>query len=493
MRMKVLVGGLNRAAFRCAMTLAMAGGSSSLWAQTAILSGTMSSFDVVNRTGQPAHGFEIQLDGALPTDLYYTVYGGRYGNPQVVPYSTGVRVRYSATYTNGQWSATTPVANYNNFSWQNCYLGGAGYNNSGCEHLGQSMKSTTNTITVTAYWLVEDPANPGNLIGSDPASVPMVGWIVPPPTATQPSPPVVSAVVPAPVPPPPPAQFSDAVWVKIYKRELPRQVDGSELTSDNTNVVPEDPTLIETNWDILQKAPPGVQQRKGKSTRTNSGNLAITSQSVLRRYEIYKHTGAYDPLTHEVACADGTCTAPSAGELGEPLSANNPAANVVADSWLLNMTGSGASSATVTVGTSTCSNSTCGNYATNGATISLTANPSSTVFGGWDGVCSGTQLTCSITISGKTVVSANFKKVFTLSVGRSNPGAVTATPNGVDRALNCGGTCSAKFADGTAVTLTATPPDGKTFVNWSGACSGTLPTCTVTIAQDTSVQAVFSK
>ena len=36
-------------------------------------------------------------------------------------------------------------------------------------------------------------------------------------------------------------------------------------------------------------------------------------------------------------------------------------------------------------------------------------------------------------------------------------------------------------------------PDGKAFVNWSGACSGTNPVCTVAITKDTSVQAVFGK
>ncbi|HYW73781.1 MAG TPA: hypothetical protein VE961_22355, partial [Pyrinomonadaceae bacterium] len=64
---------------------------------------------------------------------------------------------------------------------------------------------------------------------------------------------------------------------------------------------------------------------------------------------------------------------------------------------------------------------------------------------------------------------------------------------GNDRALDCGGNCSAKFSQGTTVTLTATPAAGKLFVNWSGACSGTSPTCTLTIDKNTSVQAVFSK
>ena len=72
-------------------------------------------------------------------------------------------------------------------------------------------------------------------------------------------------------------------------------------------------------------------------------------------------------------------------------------------------------------------------------------------------------------------------------------GTVTGSPAGNDRAVDCGGNCSAKFTDGTVVTLTATPPGGKQFVNWSGACSGTVPACAVTITRDTSVQAVFSK
>jgi len=38
---------------------------------------------------------------------------------------------------------------------------------------------------------------------------------------------------------------------------------------------------------------------------------------------------------------------------------------------------------------------------------------------------------------------------------------------------------TSKFAQGTQVQLTATPPAGLQFVNWAGACSGSNPTCTV--------------
>jgi hypothetical protein len=57
--------------------------------------------------------------------------------------------------------------------------------------------------------------------------------------------------------------------------------------------------------------------------------------------------------------------------------------------------------------------------------------------------------------------------------------------------INCGSSCSAKFAAGTVVNLTATPGPGLNFVNWTGACSGTAPTCSVTISADTKVQANF--
>jgi len=207
---------------------------------------------------------------------------------------------------------------------------------------------------------------------------------------------------------------------------------------------------------------------------------------------MYKYTGTYYPLTHEALCADLVCNVPATGELGAAVSAQNSATNVVADSLSFAKTGDGANSGGVSGGTISCGNA-CASFGTNGAPFTLTANPGSTIFTGWNGLCSGTQLTCTGTINGKTSVGASFLLQHTFSVGRSNPGTVTATPNGNDRALNCGGACSAKFTDTTVVTLTAIPPDGKTFVNWSGGCSGTVPTCSVTISKDTSVQAVFSK
>jgi len=76
---------------------------------------------------------------------------------------------------------------------------------------------------------------------------------------------------------------------------------------------------------------------------------------------------------------------------------------------------------------------------------------------------------------------------FSLTVSSSGSGTVSSTPAGI----NCGTTCSASFAAGSSVTLTATPAAGDSFSGWSGACSG-AGKCTVVLNADTAVGAAFS-
>jgi DNA-binding beta-propeller fold protein YncE len=76
----------------------------------------------------------------------------------------------------------------------------------------------------------------------------------------------------------------------------------------------------------------------------------------------------------------------------------------------------------------------------------------------------------------------------TVSKNGSGSGTATSSPSGID----CGGTCSARFAAGSMVTLTATPDSGSTFAGWSGAgCSGT-GTCMVTMGSDRAATAAFT-
>ncbi|CAK0781526.1 hypothetical protein CCP4SC76_7870008 [Gammaproteobacteria bacterium] len=74
-----------------------------------------------------------------------------------------------------------------------------------------------------------------------------------------------------------------------------------------------------------------------------------------------------------------------------------------------------------------------------------------------------------------------------LVISRTGNGSITSIPAGID----CGNTCSANFADGATVTLTATPASSYAFDGWSGDdCSGTDP-CDLTMDGDKTVSANF--
>ena len=66
-------------------------------------------------------------------------------------------------------------------------------------------------------------------------------------------------------------------------------------------------------------------------------------------------------------------------------------------------------------------------------------------------------------------------------------GSVSSSPAGI----TCGATCSAAFAVGAQVVLTAVPHNSSTFTGWSGGgCSG-VGTCTVTMSSAQAVTATF--
>jgi hypothetical protein len=124
-------------------------------------------------------------------------------------------------------------------------------------------------------------------------------------------------------------------------------------------------------------------------------------------------------------------------------------------------------------------------------TVTLTATAAAgSTFTGWSGACSGTA-TCSVTMTQAQSVTATFgvAPTFALSVtlAGSGTGSVTSNPSGI----NCGAVCSANFASGSMVLLTATPAAGATFTGWSGACTG-AGTCSVTMSGAQSATATFA-
>jgi kumamolisin len=77
-----------------------------------------------------------------------------------------------------------------------------------------------------------------------------------------------------------------------------------------------------------------------------------------------------------------------------------------------------------------------------------------------------------------------------LTVTVTGSGVVTSSPAGIS--CGNGGACSASFATGTPIVLTATPANGWSFAGWGGACSG-KGSCDVTMNSAQSVSATFTQ
>src|SRR5207247_9276003 len=77
----------------------------------------------------------------------------------------------------------------------------------------------------------------------------------------------------------------------------------------------------------------------------------------------------------------------------------------------------------------------------------------------------------------------------TVTLRGSGRGTVTSAPAGI----RCGASCSARFAAGMRVALTARAESGARFTGWDGACDGRGTTCSVTMNGTRSVTATFSR
>jgi uncharacterized repeat protein (TIGR02543 family) len=455
---------------------------------TATMFGALANFDVLNDQGKETYGFEIEIHGINSSDIGGTFSWNRYGSPQIVPFTGGVYVRYMAKWDAARqlFNTATPIAvNMTPTMGHQCVMGTLNYDTSGCEHFG--VWTYINPTSTIYRWLLADLNNPGQLVpAGTPVAIPAPTWTVQPP-AQPGGAPIVAADVDAPIPPAPAEQYGDAQWMKVYKTENQRQVGLDELVADNV-VVPQDAAQIETNWYLVQAKTGGNGKRQQKR---NQGSLGNGNQAVVRRFEFYKFSGTYDPVTHEAICADGLCNVPADTEVGDFIGAQNAAANLVLPaSVTLTVVTAGNGQVSGSPGSIKCPGA-CTATVAPGTAFTLTANPSSgNVFTGWSGACVGTQPTCTVTLDSSASVSATFVPAFTLSVGRSGKGVITSNPAGI----SCGtksGNCSLKFGQGTVVTLTAVPDPGSIWTGWTGACTGTDPTCSVIITKDTSVQANF--
>lgn len=493
---------LRQAARGAALALGLLASTSVVHAQSAIIYGSVSNFDISNDTGKVCHGFEIKLDGQttlLPPSASFTA--ERYGAPTSYAYDGGVAVRWESPLVPGTQSFAERTLPHT-VPWfpGQCYQWNpATYQDSGCEHFGTARAGAGGISNITARWLCEDSANPGTLAPVDPpTAVPYPSFYIQPPAQVG-LPPQVVMVVPPPLPAPPPQpavipQYGDATWMRVFVTEMQREVNLDELVADNPAVVPMDAAQIESSWDLIQADPPGTPP--GKHSQKRSGrDLKPTTRSVVRRIETWEFIGDYDPLNHMALCADGTCTAPAADEVGRLVSTQMVAVNVQENSLTVTKSGTGTGSVDSSDRIISCGSKCVSPYDA-GTAVTLTAKAASgSVFSGWTGACSGAASTCTIAANGHTEVGATFTTqkssggggggttttttTYKLSTSKNGKGTITTSP------------AAASYAPGTVVTLTATPDPGAPWVGWSGACSGTATTCSLTMNANYSVTANF--
>jgi Tol biopolymer transport system component len=130
-----------------------------------------------------------------------------------------------------------------------------------------------------------------------------------------------------------------------------------------------------------------------------------------------------------------------------------------------------------------------------GTAVTLTARAGTgSTFTSWSGDCSGTAISCQVTMDAARAVTATFTasgsggSVLRVSLTGTGSGFVTSKPAGI----SCPSDCNESYAAATVVMWRATARPGSVFVEWSGACTGATVTCTVTMSGSRSVTARFS-
>jgi hypothetical protein len=120
----------------------------------------------------------------------------------------------------------------------------------------------------------------------------------------------------------------------------------------------------------------------------------------------------------------------------------------------------------------------------------ITSAATGSKFANWTGDCTGTGA-CLLTMSAAHSVVGVFNaestppSEFALTITPPSNGSILCSSGGA-----AAGSCAAKYAKGTVVTLSATPASGFEFANWTGDCSGT-GACSVTMSAAHTVGASF--
>ena len=274
-------------------------------AHAGVAYGTINNFDTVNDTGEPCHGFEIEIDDIHSKDVTYCYSYNHYGTPTITendtdPLHPKVFVRYAAIITNGVWSAYTavpsgPIAPTQGHQFTNPSL------NFGGEHFGVGYYGSPAAIKYN--WLVDNGA--GVLVQGPAVMVSTPIFTYNPPGVGIPA--QVQAVV-QPAPELPEREFGTPSWVKaiVTSSHTNREVKLRDLVSPDPDFPGEkdwrngEPDEVETEWDLLQVeyASTKTNELSGRPEHLSHGDEIIT-----RRYEFYAYVGPIDPGSGE-ALAD---------------------------------------------------------------------------------------------------------------------------------------------------------------------------------------------
>ncbi len=121
-----------------------------------------------------------------------------------------------------------------------------------------------------------------------------------------------------------------------------------------------------------------------------------------------------------------------------------------------------------------------------GAVVSLSASPAvGWQFAGWSGDLESDANPTSLLMNGQKAVTATFTLMpvsYTLTLATTGNGHGTLTP----------GVGAHEYLSGTTALITATAQEDSDFEGWSGACSGTAPTCAALMDADKAVTATFT-
>lgn len=158
------------------------------------------------------------------------------------------------------------------------------------------------------------------------------------------------------------------------------------------------------------------------------------------------------------------------------------------------LAGNGSGSVSSTPTGLNCSSGTCAANFNQGTSVTLTAAPSAgSIFVGWSGACSGTA-SAAVTMSSAQSCTATFAPAAkTITVGFTGPGAgtVTSSPAGL-ACSSSSGTCSASYAPGTQLVLTAMPAAGSAATLWLGCGVWAGPSLTLTVTADATCMVHFA-